>query len=307
VPVDCSGASGTLAPNATKSCSNATYAMTQADLDAGSVINTATATAKLASDTSKIVISDPVSVTVITYTLPRLQLTTSVNPPYWQTSATLLTFTYSLRNTGGVDLDAPYTLSQGVKVDDWNCDAATSPLPPGGITTCTGHYTTNPSDNSGTTITSKAQFTALDGTVGVDSNLYVIPVPRFVCNTSLLKHREPTPMIPNGAPTQDVVWMLANYTGLPVHIASIFVKWNAAPPNLVQIFLNGISIYNYPTSTYAGFYVPTSTGPWILPTGVDTPMEFLLTANATSMRVILTFQEVDCGIVDSNLGYPDTP
>ena len=77
------------------------------------------------------------SVTVITYAGARLGLTKSANPNYFSASGQNITYTFTLRNTGGLVLNAPYTVTDPL-IPSVNCAGASPTIPVGGSTTCTG-------------------------------------------------------------------------------------------------------------------------------------------------------------------------
>jgi len=161
-----------LAPGATRNCTG-TYTITQADLDAGSVINQATASAILGAST---VTSNPASATVTTYVGPRLTLVITSNPPSWTGSGQILTFTYTLKNTGSVVLASPYSGTSNI-AGAGDCSAASATIPVGGNTACIGFYTTTATDLTNGSVTNTATATAMDGAATVTSNNASVTVP----------------------------------------------------------------------------------------------------------------------------------
>ena len=184
--ITCPSTPATLGLNATVTCTAATYALTPADLAAGSLINHATATAKFGVGPQTIV-SAPVSATVITYTLPRLGLTKTPNPAGWTSVGDLITYTFTLRNTGGVALSPPFVINDN-RVQAWNCTAANGAgaIPLGGSANCTGTYHVLSTD---TTIHNQATARANNGHVVTPRRTR--QVPHFICNGSTLYHEGP--------------------------------------------------------------------------------------------------------------------
>ncbi|MBN1452855.1 MAG: pilus assembly protein [Anaerolineales bacterium] len=157
--IDCSGASGSIAPNATTTCTG-TYAITQADADAGSVTNHATATARYSGQT---VTSNQASTSVLITALPKITLTISASPNPAQTLGTVVNYIYTIRNTGTLSLTAPFTITDSQYPTLVNCSGATSPLAPGATTTCTHSHTITQEDLNNGSITNTATVTANAG------------------------------------------------------------------------------------------------------------------------------------------------
>ncbi len=128
----------TLAPGATTTCTG-TYTVTDADAAAGSVTNTATAHGQ--ADGTRVT-SPPDDVTIVVGSELGLRLVKSADDTRVYHAGDLVTYTYTVTNTG----DATLT---GIGVDDdlvpnVTCQATT--LAPGATTTCTGTYTVTDAD-----------------------------------------------------------------------------------------------------------------------------------------------------------------
>jgi uncharacterized repeat protein (TIGR01451 family) len=163
-----------LAPATTDYCAGS-YTVTQADLDAGSITNQATATALFAGTTYS---SASQSFTVITYPGPRARLGITPNPISFTGVGQFIVYTYTITNTGDRPLIGPYIVSDS-KVTFVDCAPATSPLPIGASTTCVGSYATTQADMDTGHIINSASITASDGTQVVTSNsaMAVVYVP----------------------------------------------------------------------------------------------------------------------------------
>ncbi len=133
-PVTCPP--GPLAPGATASCTAAPYVLTQADVDAGAVNNTATASGTPPSG-PPITQSDTTSTAIVS--APGIQLTKAtdgviVDPDgNGPDAGDMITYTFTIRNTGNVTLD-PVTVSDP-KVGPVTCPDG--PLAPGATVNCT--------------------------------------------------------------------------------------------------------------------------------------------------------------------------
>ena len=138
----------TLAPGASTVCTG-TYALTQADLDAGVVNNTATASGKQPSTAAN---PNPTPVTgTDTDTLPltqspKLTLDKQAGTPSGNTAGSTILYTFVVTNTGNVTLN-PVTVSDS-KVGVVTCAPAS--LAPGASVSCTKTYVITQADiNSG--------------------------------------------------------------------------------------------------------------------------------------------------------------
>ncbi len=161
----------TLVPGASTTCT-ATYTLTQADVDAGQVVNTATAGGTPPT-------GDPVtgtdSVTTPIEQTPSISLTKSADVTSELMAGDLVNYTFLLTNTGNVSLDT-------IEVSDPMLEAVTCPvttLAPGESTTCTAPaYTVTMEDaNRGqivNTATATASFCGDGGCVVVDSTSSVV-------------------------------------------------------------------------------------------------------------------------------------
>jgi uncharacterized repeat protein (TIGR01451 family) len=122
----------TLAPGATTTCT-ATYTVTQVDVDAGHVANTATASANPPSGAA-------VTATDSTDTLlapaPKITLDKQAGTPSGNTAGSTILYRFVVTNTGNVTLTA-------IGVDDPTAGAVSCPttvLAPAATTTCTATY-----------------------------------------------------------------------------------------------------------------------------------------------------------------------
>jgi len=151
---NCNDTPNSLSPSSSTTCTG-TYTITQADLDAGSVVNLATASSAGATSNQ------------ISLTIPAIQnkqltlLDITPNPPVAASAGTIITYTYRFQNSGNVTLSSPYTISDN-KVSSANisCVGATTPLPPGSITECTGTYSISAAELSSGSLTNTASVKA---------------------------------------------------------------------------------------------------------------------------------------------------
>ena len=149
-------ATATLAPGATITCS-ATYDVTQADLDAGAVTNTATASGSFTfylalSPTTITSASDSVTITAIQ--TPSLSVEKSSPTITYAAVGDTLTYSYLVTNTGNVTLSGPFTIDDD-RASDEACPA-TATLAPGATITCSATYDVTQADLDAGAVTNTA-------------------------------------------------------------------------------------------------------------------------------------------------------
>ncbi len=150
--VTCPPAAATLAPAASVTCT-ATYTVTQADVDAGSVSNTATASGK--TPASQAITSAPSSATVRGVPSPAITVVKSASPASFSAAGQTIHYSFDVTNSGNVTLTS-------VKVDDTDLpglSAITCPhttLAAGASQTCTATYLTTTADLDAGSVTNHA-------------------------------------------------------------------------------------------------------------------------------------------------------
>ena len=142
-----------LAPGGSVTCTSS-HTITLADLDAGSVTNTATASADG-------VTSAPDSATVTAAQGPALSLTKSADPLTYAAVGDVIDYEFVLTNSGNVTLTGPFTVSDDQATDE-SCPA-TGSLDPGDSITCTASSTITQADLDAGSLTNIASAT--NGTV----------------------------------------------------------------------------------------------------------------------------------------------
>jgi gliding motility-associated-like protein len=155
----------TLAPGATAT-GTATYTITQADMDAGSITNTAVVTAKDplnrnvtdSSDNNSNSENDP-TVTPLTQN-PKIALIKTASSATGKKAGDQLTYTFTATNTGNVTLTSP-TVSDA-KLGISNLALIPTTLAPGATATGTATYTITQADMDAGSITNTAVVTAKD-------------------------------------------------------------------------------------------------------------------------------------------------
>jgi len=146
-----------LDPNETITCPHS-YNITQADLSAGSVTNTATAIIGG-------ITSNPVTVTVLMTQSQALTLTKNVNPSTYNQAGQVINYTFVIKNSGIMSLPGPFSIADN-KVTATCTGPASGQLAPNEEMTCTASYMITQADMTVNSITNSA--TASGG--GVNSN-----------------------------------------------------------------------------------------------------------------------------------------
>jgi hypothetical protein len=153
-------ATASLAPGASLTCT-ATYLVTQADLDAGSITNTATAS-------NGAVTSQPDTETVYATAHPNLGLVKSATPATYSAVNDTISYEYELTNIGNVALSAPFVVTDDKAAV--TCPQTPNPLPVGGTLICTASHLVTQADLDAGFITNTASATAQHGGNLVTSN-----------------------------------------------------------------------------------------------------------------------------------------
>ncbi|SHN27196.1 DUF7507 domain-containing protein [Actinacidiphila paucisporea] len=148
-PVTCPVSS--LAPGETVTCT-ATYTVTAADAANGSIDNTATATGTSDGET---VTSPPSSETVPIELAPGIEVQKAVQAPGPYSVGQTVTYTYTVRNTGGAELTDVAVHDD--HVTGITCQSTT--LTPADSTTCTGTYVISAEDGTSGHVTNTATAT----------------------------------------------------------------------------------------------------------------------------------------------------
>ncbi|WP_374688050.1 hypothetical protein [Promineifilum sp.] len=169
--VSCPQTPNPLNPGAYITCT-ATYTVTQADLNAGSVVNVATATAKYGTTT---VTSNEDTVTVPAVQNPALSLDKDTPTINYDGVGDVIQYTYKVTNSGNVTLTPPYAVSDNKATV--TCDQTPNPLNPGGFFTCTASYTVTQADIEAGSVINVATATAKHGANTVTSNEDTVTVP----------------------------------------------------------------------------------------------------------------------------------
>jgi uncharacterized repeat protein (TIGR01451 family) len=172
--------STTLAPGDDVTCS-ATYAVTQADVDAGTITNTAAAAGNVP-DGSAVTSADSTAKVTVSQS-PALSLEKSADPsdPATYTAGRTITYHYVVTNTGGVTVTG-IGISEGTFTGSGSLSAITCPattLAPQQQTDCTATYTLTQADIDGGKISNTATATGTaPGGAAVESSPSTVTTPQ---------------------------------------------------------------------------------------------------------------------------------
>jgi uncharacterized repeat protein (TIGR01451 family) len=146
--ISCPAGAGSLASGASVTCT-ATYRVTQADVDAGTVTNTATA-AGTPPGTTTPVVSAPSSAKVTIPAAGSLALVKTADRPSVSTAGDMVTYSFKVTNTGNVTLTGVTvhedSFNGAAAMGPATCPAAAASLAPGATVTCTATYQVSKTD-----------------------------------------------------------------------------------------------------------------------------------------------------------------
>jgi uncharacterized repeat protein (TIGR01451 family) len=163
-PITCPAESATMAPAAVVTCT-ATYTLTQADVDAGKVTNTATVGGNTP-DGGNTPPSPPSTVTVPNTPHPALALVKTSDTAKITKVGQVVTYSFKITNTGNVT-QKNVTAKEGKftgsgKLSDPTCPAAAASLAPGASVTCTATYHVTAADLTSGTLSNTATANGTD-------------------------------------------------------------------------------------------------------------------------------------------------
>ncbi|MFJ8039025.1 beta strand repeat-containing protein [Kitasatospora sp. NPDC096147] len=172
----------TLPPGAATTCT-ATYAVTQADIDAGKVTNTAVATGT--PPTGPPVTTPPSDAIVTATPAPAITIVKSVDPGTVSAAGQSVAYAFLVTNTGNVTLTGVAVTESAFSgtgtAPAITCPAGAASLAPGAAVTCTASYTVTQADVNAGSVTNSAVATGTPPTgppvTSPPSNAVVIAMP----------------------------------------------------------------------------------------------------------------------------------
>jgi large repetitive protein len=291
--VTCAGTPTSLAPGASTVVNFCTgsYTAVQADVDAGSIIDHATATAK--SPLGLTVTSSQASATVITWPFPRLTLVKSANPASATFSGQTITYTYTLKNTGNSVLTPPYAVTDN-KIATVTCSSV-NPIPIGGSTTCSGTYDATDADFTAGSITNTATASAWSGVTQLTDtkSLTITAALPIAC--------DPRHSSLKTSPFSMTVFNYSLSSSITISQIQIYFNVNPATQRIKSLSFGGVLIWGPPSTPLASpavFNTPF-TGSVIIPPGgnkilIPTFVKTYKPANPPVERILISFVENGC-------------
>jgi len=274
ITITCSD-QASLAPASTKTCSG-TYTVTAADVEAGSIINTGTASAKFSAQT---ITSSPASFTVITYSGARFSLAVTQNKTVVTPADLTITYTYTLTNTGGVTLSKPYSITSSLQSTlliagtggsdtttpiSPDCTAAAASIAPGISTNCSYTYA-HPSGTGSSTLVHSTSAASIGGT-SVTSLPAALTATVYNCTAS--NFTVGTLTVGSGGNSDKVTWAITNKVGLTLLISSVSINWANSGPGRSDWQLDGVLLDN--SSSLTTGTLPDSSSPYTSGSGTLT-------------------------------------
>jgi hypothetical protein len=175
-----------LAPGDSIVCTG-THTISQADLDAGSFKDTASATSTEAD-------APDAPDTILGAQGPALGLTKTTTTTSYSVVGDTINYKYVLKNIGTVTLTGPFTVTDNKFANPIDC--GTGSLAPGATVTCTATYTVTAADVGALTVVNTAIGHAFFGSLAVDSNPASVTVPiQQVQGETLVPTNSPTPPV----------------------------------------------------------------------------------------------------------------
>ena len=141
-----------LAPHTSLTCT-ASYTIVQADLLAGSVTNTASASA--ANNNSPVTSNTDTATVQYVGGATALDLEKSAVPGEYDAVGDVIAYSYTVTNTGATDIVGPFSVTDN-KIAAVDCSLAPASLAPGAHFTCTASYTISAADLAAGSVTNVA-------------------------------------------------------------------------------------------------------------------------------------------------------
>jgi len=142
----------------------ANYTITQADINAGSVTNAAVVTGTFGNNT----VTSNATATVTSVQSPALTIVKSASPTTYSTVGQIITYTYTVTNSGNVNIAGPITVTDN-KIGTVNI--TDEDLIPGQSVTGTANYTIKQADLNARSVTNAAFATGTYNGAEVKSNV----------------------------------------------------------------------------------------------------------------------------------------
>ncbi len=290
--VNCSSATSPLPPGQSTTCT-ATYTITQTDLDNGSLINTASATAKDAKDGITTVSSASVSYALITYNAPRLTLSIAANPDPATAVGQTIQITFTLKNTGNTPLQPPFSVSYTVGNTSTSLTCGYSPLGLGASINCYAGYTVTYSDANNGQIQINATASASSPFTTSSPVSYNIAV--TICD---VRHSS----ISYNSSNKRLQMNIYNYGNFAIQVSTITIYWNTQGNNsITKLLLGNLQIWSGTANLSPASFSITSNNTIMPGASPMLEIQFNKTYRINNTeRIVVQFLEPACPILDSS-------
>jgi uncharacterized repeat protein (TIGR01451 family) len=288
-PITCTtGTNGsiTLAPDATDSCS-ATYTVTQADMDNGSITDTGTVRGTPPNSNKPVCATS--TATVIATPTPGISVVKTASVPSVSTVGQKVTYTFTITNTGNVTLhnvdvsDAQSPPSLNSSLGPIACATGINGdivLAPGGTDTCSATYTVTQADLTNNSIVDTSTVTGTppnSATPVTGTSTLTLSVTKV----SVVKSASPAGGVTAGSSTPIVYTLTVSNTGSATTTAPIVVT-DSAPMGTTLVSSSPACVTGGPP-TCSVSVDSTGTITWTIPAGVVPGASYTLGFSVTTL------------------------
>ncbi len=277
-------------PNTTRDCTSPGYTVKSTDVSAGSITNTATATAKFGSD--PISPSTPVTDIEIIFAGARLSLGITADKSVITVLGEVITYTYTFTNTGGVTLTSPYTVTTnaGSPVSPLDCSLAAASIGPGTSTTCKSTFTTTAAGTITNTVTAATAQNSGSPVSATTINPPSAVTSVYICTGTNLKFATTQPSVGSGDTS---VWTITNTVGVNLPISDIQITWDNSGTGGSNYQLETVTVTNSTvngTGTVSDSFSPFISGTGTLTNNVTTTIAMKFSKiKPTGINVLVNF------------------
>ena len=288
-PITCAtGTNGVivLAPGGTDSCS-ATYSVTQADMDNGSITDTGTVRGTPPNSNKQVCATS--MATVVATPAPGISVVKTASVPSVSTVGQTVTYTFTITNTGNVTLhnvdvsDAQSPPSLQSSLGPITCTTGTNGdivLAPAGTDTCSATYTVTQADLTNNSIMDTATVTGTppnSATPVTGTSTLTLSVTKV----SVVKSASPAGGVTAGSSTPIVYTLTVSNTGSATTTAPIVVT-DSAPMGTTLVSSSPACVTGGPP-TCSVSVGSTGTITWTIPAGVVPGVSYTLGFSVTTL------------------------
>ena len=295
-PINCTiTLTSDLVREATTTCTTASYAVSQPERDAGSIIspNISATTEAFSWGTGTLQADTQTSIsnTVYTYSGPRLLLELS-GTVFGSAKDPLdvgddIDFVYKITNTGNTTFTQPYTITGGLGTP--TCSFFSSLAPGASTSACTSSYPVSSADGTAGTLTNTATANANGTPSNTDSATYSVNPPPTCTLTN-------NNWVSTGN-QRDHTWAFTNNSGTTINLSTIVVTWASSNDDITSIEASAGSsnaTMNNPTenpSNTVTAYLPAN---FTIANGVTANIEIHFDGNERVSTATASFSDSTC-------------